>query len=286
MPNPKALPDPRINAYRADLADATLQSSVEAARYVEPVLRQSVQGILPLLEKPHPDARQVSQIRYGEFLDVFEMRDDGFAWVQNRSDRYVGYLPITKKTFRDTIADFSHRVQALRSFVYPEPDIKTPPVDELTLGSYVQPVERRGEFLELVSGGYVFAKHVATTEDSRTPDYTFTAGRILNTPYLWGGRTPKGIDCSGLVQLALEMGGYDSPRDSDQQREAFGQPLSHHWRDMPWKRGDLVFFPGHIGIMTGPDHIIHASAHVMAVLVEPLAELIGRGVEILATGRP
>ena len=137
-----------------------------------------------------------------------------------------------------------------------------------------------------MNGGFVFAGHIGRSADALTPDYVFTAGQLLGVPYLWGGRTPKGIDCSGLVQLVLEMAGVEAPRDSDQQREAIGQPLERYWRDVAWKRGDIVFFPGHVGIMTGGDHLIHATAHVMAVTVEPLIDVVTRGDEILAKGRP
>lgn len=283
-------PDPRLHAFRPDLADVSLRNSVTADRYVEPVLRQCVRGVVPLLAAPDPAARQVSEIRYGEFLDVFELPGadkEGFAWVQNRSDRYVGYLPFVE-VLSEEIADLSNRINVLRTFVYPEPDLKASPMDELTLGSHVRlgPVE--GKFRKLGSGGYVFAKHSTAAKDALTPDYIFTAGRLLHTPYLWGGRTPRGIDCSGLVQLSLEMAGIDCPRDSDQQREAFGKPLSCHWRDTPWKRGDLVFIePNHVGIMTGSDHILHASGHHMLVVVEPLIDAVfASGGEIVAMGRP
>jgi cell wall-associated NlpC family hydrolase len=176
----------------------------------------------------------------------------------------------------------SNRVAALRTFVYPETDLKTPPVDELTLGSYASVTREVGSFLELTNGGFVFAKHVMATAFTHAPDYVFTAGRLLHTPYLWGGRTPKGIDCSGLVQLALEMAGIDIPRDTDQQADALAQPLPTHWRDYDWQRGDLVFFKGHVGIMTGVDHIIHANAYSMDVTVEPLLDLVRRGNEITA----
>lgn len=274
--------DARAHAFRPDLADVTLRDQVTAGRYVEPVLRQCLRGVLPMLQAPVPDARQISQIRYGEFIDVFEMRDDGFAWVQNRSDRYVGYVPAAADDLGDSIAMLSNRVAALRTFVYPEPDIKAAPVDELTLGSYASVARQDGRFLELINGGFVVADHVMATEYTYAPDYVFTAGRMLHTPYLWGGRTPKGIDCSGLVQLALEMAGIDAPRDSDQQREALGRPLDGHWRDRAWARGDIVFFPDHVGFMTGVDHIIHANAHTMDVTVEPLADLVGRGVDVIA----
>src|SRR6185503_20456381 len=128
--------------------------------------------------------------RYGEFLDVFELPPpgkEGFAWVQNRTDRYVGYLPFVE-ALSEQIADLSYRISALRTFVYPEPDVKAPPADELTLGSYVRLGPAEGKFCKLASGGYVYAKHAALTSETITTDYVFTAGRLLNTPYLWGGR--------------------------------------------------------------------------------------------------
>ena len=289
MNQPAATLDTRLHAFRPDLADASLRDSVTAARYVEPVIRQCVRGVVPLLAAPDMAAKQVSEIRYGEFLDVFELPGtgkEGFAWVQNRSDHYVGYLPFVE-ALSEKIADLSSRISALRTFVYPEPDVKAPPMDELTLGSYVKLGPDEAGFRKLASGGYVFAKHAAPANEVLADDYVFTAGRMLNTPYLWGGRTPRGIDCSGLVQLSLEMAGIDCPRDSDQQREAFGKPLPCHWRDMPWKRGDIVFFdPSHIGLMTGPDHLIHANGHHMLVTVEPIFDVVMRGVEIAAVGRP
>jgi cell wall-associated NlpC family hydrolase len=277
--------DPRINAFRPDLADISLTDSVKAKRYVAPTLRQCVRGVVPMLAEPKAGARQVSQVRYGEFLDIFEQRDDGFAWAQNRTDRYVGYIP-SDDTLSDEIADLSNCIGTLTTFVYAEPNIKSAVIDVLTLGSHVRLGKKEGAFIKLMSGGYVFARHVMAAREALTPDYVFTAGRLLNVPYLWGGRTPQGIDCSGLVQLALEMAGIDCLRDSNQQREAFGKPLASHWRDVAWKRGDLVFFAGHVGIMTGAEHIVHASAHHMLVTVEPLIEMVGRGSDITAAGRP
>jgi len=276
--------DPRIHAFRPDLADASLGAQVTAKRYVEPVMRHCIRGVVPLLAAPDIDAKQVSQIRYGEFLDVFEDKG-GFAWAQNRVDRYVGYLP-SQGTLSEEIADLSWRVSVPRTFVYPEPDVKSPPVDELTLGSYVRAGKVEKNFCRLASGGFVFAKHVAPTAETIDPDYVFTAGRMLGAPYLWGGRTPKGLDCSGLVQLSLEIAGIEAPRDSDQQAEAFGRPLSRHWRDMAWNRGDIVFFEGHVGIMTGPTHMIHANSHHMTVTVESVFDVVMRGAEITAMGRP
>jgi cell wall-associated NlpC family hydrolase len=277
--------DPRTNAYRPDLADASLQPYVRAERYVEPVMRQCVRGVVPMLAAPDTAARRVSEIRYGEFLDVIEERPDGFAWVQNRNDRYVGYIQ-SAHVLSEAIAALSNRIKALHTFVYAEPDVKAPILDRLTLGSYVSVEEEAGGFVGLASGGYVFAKHVAPTKETLVPDYVFTAGQMLGTPYLWGGRTPLGIDCSGFVQLALEMAGIDAPRDSDQQCEAFGQPLEKSWRDVAWRRGDIVFFANHVGVVTSHDHIIHANAYAMQVAAEPIASVVGRGNEIVAMGNP
>ncbi|MER2519178.1 MAG: NlpC/P60 family protein [Bdellovibrionales bacterium] len=280
------LPDPRTHAYRPDLADLSLSGIVEALRYIEPTLRQCVRGIVPLLAAPNAKAPLVSQIRYGEFIDVFETRNDGYVWVQNRTDRYVGYMP-SENTMSEEIADLSSRIGILKTFVYAEPNIKSPVLDTLTLGSYVKPLQQEGKMVALLGGGYVYADHVLPASESLTSDYVFTAGRLLHTPYLWGGRSANGIDCSGLVQLALELSGRDDcPRDADQQCETYGKTLPCHWRDVAWKRGDLVFVKGHVGIMTGPDHIIHASGHHMQVVVEPLTDFVlGRGNEIAAAGR-
>ncbi len=285
MTNEAMILDPRVNAFRPDLADASLQVVVKAERYVEPMPRQCVRSVVPLLAEPKPDARRISEIRYGEFLKVVEERADGFAWVQNCSDHYVGYIK-NDGALSEEIASLSNRIIVLHAFVYAEPDIKAPVLDRLTLGSFVRVGREVGNFIELANGGYIFARQVAPTELSIMPDYVFTAGRMLGVPYLWGGRTPLGLDCSGLVQLVLDMAGYEVPRDSDQQREAFGQPLPALWTDVVWKRGDIVFFSGHVGIMTGYDHIIHASAHDMFVVAEPLANVVERGNAIIAMGRP
>jgi len=274
-------PDPRTHVFRPDLADLTLRNQVEAENYVEPALRQCLRGVVPMLNAPRDGATLISQICYGEFVDVFETRADGYAWVQNRADHYVGYIP-ADAAIGESIAMLSNRVTALRTYVYAQPSIKTPLIDELTLGSFVTLGASVDQFWELASGGFVFADHIALADQAIERDYVFTAGRLLHVPYLWGGRTPQGIDCSGFVQLCLSLAGIDVPRDSDLQREALGKPLEAHWRDYGWKRGDVVFFPGHVGIMTGGDSLFHANAHTMDVTVELLADVVGRGNDVLA----
>ena len=281
--------DLRVNAYRPDLADIALSnpalSAPKADKYIEPAIRQCVRGILPLFAEPHFGAPLISQVRYGEFVDVFEERGDGFAWVQNRMDRYVGYMPYDG-ALSEEISDLSNRVTVLKTFVYPEPDFKSSPMDELTLASFVKPIGQEREFFELASGGFVFSKHIEPVSASRTKDYAFTAGRLLNVPYLWGGRSSNGIDSSGFVQLALQMADYDLPRDSDQQCEFIGRPLPDHWRDVAWKRGDIVFFAGHVGIMADHANLIHATSTEMQVVVQPLTDVVVKRGDITAMGRP
>lgn len=277
--------DPRVNAYRPDLADAALRPFVRAKKYVEPVLNQCLRGVVPLWSAPSKKAKRLSEIRYGEFLDVLETRKDGYAWVQTRGDRYVGYID-AKGTLSESIAAMMNRVCAMQTFLYAEPDIKAPVLDRLTLGSFVSLDGEEGAFYPLAGGGFIYKKHVAPTDEVQNPDYVFTAGQLLGVPFLWGGRTTLGVDCSGLIQLALDMAGIDCPRDADQQRELFGHPLPCHWRDVAWKRGDMVFFEDHVGLMASYDHIIHADDSRMQVVCEPLAEIVARGRSIVAAGRP
>lgn len=284
MKEPLQQLDSRTNAFRPDLADAALQAFVKAKRYVAPEMRHCIKGLVPLWEAPCAGAARLSEIRSGEFLDVFEERN-GYAWVQNRYDRCVGYIE-TKDALSDEIADLSNRVTALGTFVYQKPDRKSAVLDRLTLGSYVQARGTEGDFLALATGGYVFAGHIADTNEAICPDYVFTAGRLLHAPFLVGGRSPLGIDAGGLVQIALEMAGIDAPRAPDQQRALFGQALAAHWRDVIWRRGDLVFFADHAGIMVDHACMIHAHPHTMQVTVDPLDSIVGMNHEIIAAGRP
>lgn len=276
--------DRRLYAYRPDLADSALQNVVTAANYVEPQLRQCVRGLVPVYEAPDPHSRRLSEIRYGEFIDVFEQRPDGFAWVQNRADRTVGYIAF-EGILNEQIADLSNRVCVMQTCVYAQPDVHAEILDRLTLGSYVSTGLVTGAFLELSSGGFIVAHHIQPTEQTIEPDIVFTAGRFLTTPYLAGGRSPCGIDSSGLLQMALTMAGIDAPRDADVQCSVLGHPLPTHWRDVAWKRGDIVFFADDVGIMTDHANVIHANTERYEITVEPLVDLVLKGHKIVATAR-
>lgn len=273
--------DPRLNVFRPDLADIRLQGQVNAARFVTGQMARVASARLAMFAAPTGQSAMSSELRAGELVDVFE-RAHGLAWVQNRSDHYVGY--VAESGLVETIADPAWRINTLQAYIYPEPSVKTVPLDLLPYPARVAvAADLPNGWSRLTTGGYIYTRQLELASLCHA-DYVFTAGRLLHVPYLWGGRTAQGIDCSGLVQLALEIAGIDCPRDSDQQRLSFGTAPPTDWRDYPFTRGDLVFFPGHVGIMTDSSHLLHANAHHMAVTAEPLATVVERGAEILAIG--
>jgi cell wall-associated NlpC family hydrolase len=264
-------PDPRRHVYRPDLAAETLRDVIEAERYVKGEPRQVAAPALPLRREPRFDATLDTEALLGETVTVYEERE-GWAWVQLDRDAYVGYMP--SEGLVSAIRAPTHRIAVLRTYVFPEPDSKTPPQALLSLNAKVTAAEGEGLFLPLEGGGFVYTRHVLPVGETAS-DYVAVAEAFLGTPYLWGGRTSVGLDCSGLVQLAAEAAGHSVPRDADMQAAEIGEPV-------PWRqgkalvRGDLVFWEGHVGIMTSPDDFLHANAHHMAVEIEPFAEAMAR----------
>jgi cell wall-associated NlpC family hydrolase len=177
----------------------------------------------------------------------------------------------------------------LRTYVYASPDFKTPPLALLSLNAFLSVAGEEGRFMALNSGGFVIAEH-ARKLDEHARDFVDVALAFRGTPYLWGGRTSLGVDCSGLVQLASEAAGLPCPRDADMQANEVGRPLDCRG-DTPLSRGDLVFWDGHVGIMTSAHDLVHASAYQMMVVEEPLAEaqariVASKGGEITGVRRP
>ncbi len=270
------LPDPRRHAYREGLAAVSLKDHVKAARYVEGEHRQLTVPVLPVRREPRADATLDTEALFGETLTVFD-ENEGWAWVQLARDRYVGYMP--SEGLARAVTTATHRVAALRTYLYPRPDIKSPPLVLLSLNALLAAAAEEGRFLALENGGFVVADH-ARKLDMPATDFVAVAQSFLGTPYLWGGRTSLGIDCSGLVQLASEAAGLAAPRDTDMQAAELGRPID--WLGgAALARGDLVFWEGHVGIMASGSELLHASAHHMAVVVEPFAVAKAR---IAATG--
>lgn len=261
--------DPRLTAARPDLADLALRGRVEAARFVAGEPRRVAVPSAPLRRAPSPESGTDTEAVLGDAVTLYEARD-GFAWVQLVHDGYVGYLPADSLGPADPAP--THRVAALRTFLYPAPDLKRPPRAYLGLGAALAAMGTDGDYLK-VTDGYVFAGHCAPVGTVEA-DFAGTAERLVGTPYLWGGRTTLGLDCSGLVQLCLELAGRTCPRDADQQERALGDVLPSDLSDL--RRGDLVFWRGHVGMMLDGTRLIHANGYHMAVAIEPLRTAVAR----------
>jgi cell wall-associated NlpC family hydrolase len=260
-------PDPRRQVYRADLAAEHLRGLVEAERYVAGAPRQVAAASLPLRREPRFDATLDTEALHGETVTVYDERE-GWAWVQLDHDSYVGYLP--SEGLVSVAAAPTHRVAALRTYIFPEPDSKVPPLAMLSLNARLAVAEDAGRYLRLENGGFVYARHAVPMGETAA-DFVTVAEAFLGTPYLWGGRTSVGLDCSGLVQLAAAAAGHALPRDADMQAAEAGHPIDWH-EGAPLVRGDLVFWEGHVGIMTNAEAFIHANAHHMAVEIETFSE--------------
>lgn len=263
--------DRRRIAARPDLAAESLRGVVTAARFVPGVTRRVIATATPLRPEPDPSTGIDTEAIYGETVLVYEERE-GWAWVQLAGDGYVGWLssndlapPLTP----------THRVGALRTFIYPTPSIKKPPLMALTFGSTVAVRGAEGSFLALVEGGFVFAPHL-TPLDTLENDPVAVAERFLGVPYLWGGKTSLGLDCSGLVQTAMQACGISCPRDSDMQAGELGVIVDAgpDWRDV--RRGDLLFWKGHVAFVEDRLHILHASGAPMSVVREDLGAALAR----------
>lgn len=272
-----AVLDRRVHAYRPDLADARLRDKVDAARFAD---GYGAQISVPLADlKPAPDLRAMtdSQLLKGEPVTVFE-RSAGWCWVQSRLDGYVGYVQETAIVGEGPVA--SHWVVAPRTFVYPEPDLKKPPLAALSAGSRLAVTgrcETRGtDYLTLADGGAVIAEHCLEKDRPLSADFVGNALRFVETPYLWGGRSGFGLDCSGLVQIALLLAGRTAPRDSDMQATGLGRKIGAGCDVPGLQRGDLVFWRGHVGIMEDAATLVHTSGRAMRVTREPIAAAMER----------
>jgi cell wall-associated NlpC family hydrolase len=259
--------DRRLTPVRTDLATERLRGVVAAPRYAEGRAMRIIAASGPLRRSPRADARLETEALYGEAVTVYD-EDEGWAWAQLDRDDYVGYLP---SAALGAPSEPTHRVAALRTHAYPGPAIKLPPRMALSLGAQLAIVRRDGDFAVSGDGLYLWSRSLAEL-GAHEADWVGVAERLIETPYLWGGRTSEGIDCSGLVQTALMAAGVASPRDSDMQEATLGEPIAIDDGSAPLARGDLVFWKGHVGIMRDPVTLLHANGWHMKTVSEPLAE--------------
>lgn len=266
--------DSRITPARNDLAADWLRDKFKAERYEAGAPRTVIRDGAPLHFSPEHSANLESQLIYGEVFQVYEERN-GWCWGQNLTDNYVGYVLAA-----DLMADVpapDHQVAALHCHLYTEPDLKRPIAGIISMSARVKIVDVEGKFCRISSGYWLHSRHLVSLDYS-TQDLIGTAVKFIGVPYLWGGRTAQGLDCSSLVQITLAMAGIPALRDTDLQEASLGTPVvMDDLQDFSRiEEGDLVFFPGHVGLFVNDWRFLHANAFDMQVSLHGFSEVLDR----------
>lgn len=258
--------DKRLTPCNGRVAHVDLKGEVEAERFASGDLLMCSAAAVDIMGKPQ--GRRVSQMVFGEQFLTLEIHN-GFAYGATYKDGYVGYV---RADLLIEPIEATHWVCAPATHLYPDTNMKLMTTGALYFGSEVAVQEIEGTWARLVTGACVPVSHLLPLK-TRLNDPVPIADLFLGTPYLWGGSTRYGIDCSGLIQIAWRACGWDCPRDSDMQEAELGEFLGPD--DAP-ARGDLVFWKGHVGIMSSDKTLLHSNAYHMSTAYEPLDEAIAR----------
>ncbi len=267
--------DPRINAYTENVAAAHLEGKVEAKSFAAPLRHQVRMPVVPLHKAPATASMMETQLLLGSEFDIYDLHGS-WAWgqeVQEGGGGYVGYVP--KMALMPTRYEPTHRVSAVRAPAFLKADLKSAIRTSLPMNAKLMAEAQDGDYVKMLDVGYVHKNHI--TELGYEPtDFVEVAELHFGLPYVWGGTSPDGLDCSGLVQTALRAIGQDAPRDADLQETALGASIAFNEELRGLMRGDLVFWKGHVGIMGDANMLLHANAHHMSVAIEPLREAARR----------
>lgn len=264
--------DPRLTPHRPDLAADWLKGQVKAERFVAGTLKQVTAPVADVRRNPRPDAALDTQAVCGDTVTVYEETAEGWVWGQLTLDGYVGYLPAS--TLSNDLTPPTHRVNVPTTLTYTAANIKQQPVEHLPMGASVCVVEEMEDFCRLSTGRYVWSRHLSNME-VLAEDYVAVCEQLMGIPYLWGGTSAWGLDCSGLLCTGLRMAGLEAPRDSDMLEASFGTGLGA-FGEQDLRRGDLVFWKGHVGVMRDETTLLHANGYHMQVASEPMSGAVER----------
>lgn len=264
--------DSRLTPVRPDLAAEHLKGKVKAKRFAAARRMQAGVPVVPVTVGPDAEGAIATQLLFGEPFDLYD-EDGGWAWGQCPLDGYVGYVPAACLEMPGPEPEPTHRVSVPLAHIYPGPEFKSHPGGVLPYGARVAVADESDDrFVALATGGFIAKRHLAGLT-APAGDWVAEAERLLGLPYLWGGRSAMGLDCSALIQLALQAAGRECLRDSDMQEATLGKTLAEGTKPA---RGDLMFWKGHVGVMVSPTRLLHANIHHMAVAKEPLGPALRR----------